>query len=77
MIYFDPKDSARAIPLNILDSPGHEFDGLVVDNVMGIFKKLWPDAFTVGARIAFSREYCRISKTSTITLRCHGTSHLL
>jgi hypothetical protein len=51
VIYFDPKDSARAIPLNLLDSPGHEFDGLVVDNVMGIFKKLWPDAFTVGARM--------------------------
>jgi len=51
VIYFNPKDSARAIPLNLLDSPGHEFDGLVVDNVMGIFKKLWPEAFTVGARM--------------------------
>jgi len=51
VIYFNPKDQARAIPLNLLDSPGHEFDGLVVDNVMGIFKKLWPDAFAVGARM--------------------------
>lgn len=51
VIYFNPKDSARAIPLNLLDSPSHEFDGLVVDNVMGIFKKLWPDAFAVGARM--------------------------
>jgi hypothetical protein len=51
VIYFNPKDPVRAIPLNILDSPAHEFDGLVVDNVIGIFKKLWPDAFAVGARM--------------------------
>src|SRR5581483_4294334 len=51
VIYFNPKDSDRAIPLNLLDSPGREFDGLVVDNVMGIFKKLWPEAFAVGARM--------------------------
>jgi hypothetical protein len=51
VIYFDPKDSTRAIPLNLLDSPGPEFDGLVVDNVMSVFKKLWPDAFAVGARM--------------------------
>ncbi len=50
-IYFNPKDPERAIPLNLLDSPGHEFDGLVVDNVMSIFKQLWPDAFAAGARM--------------------------
>ena len=51
VIYFNPKDLTRAIPLNLLDSPSHEFDGLVVDNAVGIFKKLWPDAFAVGARM--------------------------
>jgi len=51
VIYFNPKDSERAIPLNLLDSPGRDFDGLVVDNVVGILKKLWPDAFAVGARM--------------------------
>jgi Helicase HerA, central domain len=71
VIYFDPKDSARAIPLNLLDSPGHEFDGLVVDNVMGIFKKLWPDAFTVGARmedIFRSSFYALIERPSPTSL---------
>jgi len=51
VIYFDPKDPARAIPLNLLDSPSHDLDGLVVDNVIGIFKKLFPEAFAVGARM--------------------------
>ena len=37
VIYFNPKDTAHAIPLNLLDSPAPEFDGLVVDNVLGIF----------------------------------------
>src|SRR5690349_19798251 len=32
VIYFNPKDSTHAIPLNLLDSPAPEFDGLVVDN---------------------------------------------
>jgi Helicase HerA, central domain len=51
VIYFNPKDLNRAIPLNLLDSPAPEFDGLVVDNVLGIFKQLWPDAFAAGARM--------------------------
>lgn len=51
VIYFNPKDPARAIPLNLLNSPGRDFDGVVVDNVVGILKKLWPDAFAVGARM--------------------------
>jgi hypothetical protein len=51
VVYFNPKDPARTIPLNLLDSPSRELDGLVVDNVVGIFKQLWPDAFAVGARM--------------------------
>jgi hypothetical protein len=51
VIYFNPKDLARAIPLNLLDSPSRELDPLVVDNAVGIFKLLWPDAFAVGARM--------------------------
>jgi hypothetical protein len=51
VIYFNPKDPARTIPLNLLDSPDHELDGVVVDNVISIFKQLWPDAFGVGARM--------------------------
>src|SRR5579864_8633226 len=51
VIYFNPKDVTHAIPLNLLDSPSREFDGQVVDNVVGIFKLLWPEAFAVGARM--------------------------
>jgi len=51
VVYFNPKDPARTIPLNLFDSPSRELDGLVVDNVVGIFKQLWPDAFAVGARM--------------------------
>ncbi len=50
VIYFNPKDPARAIPLNLLDSPSRELEGLVVDNIISIFKQLWPDAFGAGAR---------------------------
>jgi hypothetical protein len=51
VIYFNPKDLTRAIPLNLLDSPSPELDPMVVDNAVGIFKLLWPDAFAVGARM--------------------------
>jgi DNA helicase HerA-like ATPase len=51
VIYFNPKDPARTIPLNVLDSPDHELNGVVVDNAIGIFKQLWPAAFGVGARM--------------------------
>jgi DNA helicase HerA-like ATPase len=51
VIYFNPKDPARTIPLNLLDSPDHELDGVVVDNAISIFKQLWPAAFGVGARM--------------------------
>jgi len=66
VIYFDPKDPDRAIPLNLLDSPSHDLDGLVVDNVMGIFKQLWPDAFAVGARMEdiFRNSFYKIAALS-------------
>ncbi|HEV8039831.1 MAG TPA: type IV secretion system DNA-binding domain-containing protein [Bryobacteraceae bacterium] len=51
VIYFNPKDPDRTIPLNLLDSPDHELDGVAVDNVISIFKQLWPDAFAIGARM--------------------------
>jgi len=51
VIYFNPKDPTRAIPLNLLDSPSPDLNDLVVQNVMGIFAQLWPDAFSVGARM--------------------------
>lgn len=51
VIYFNPRDAARAIVLNLLDSPSPEFDDVVVDNAVGILKQLWPDAFKVGARM--------------------------
>ena len=51
VIHFNPKDPVRAIPLNLLDSPSPDLNDLVVQNVMGIFAQLWPDAFSVGARM--------------------------
>ena len=51
VIYFNPRDPFRAIVVNLLDSPGREFDNEVAQNAVGIFKQLWPDAFSVGARM--------------------------
>jgi hypothetical protein len=45
VIYFNPKDRERAFALNMLDCrrPGER--GLVVSNVIGIFKKLWVESW--------------------------------
>jgi len=45
VIYFNPKNQERAFALNLLDCrrPGQR--GLVVSNVIGIFKKLWADSW--------------------------------
>ena len=45
VIYINPKDRSRAIALNMLYCPRPEQRGLVVSNVIGIFRKLWADSF--------------------------------
>ena len=41
VIYFNPKDRERAFSLNMLECRRKEQRGLVVSNVISIFKKLW------------------------------------
>jgi DNA helicase HerA-like ATPase len=45
VIYFNPKDPTRAFALNLLDCRREGQRGLVVSNVISIFKKLWVDSF--------------------------------
>ena len=45
VIYFNPKDQERAFALNMLDCRRPDQRGLVVSNVIGIFKKLWVDSW--------------------------------
>jgi len=45
IIYFNPKDRERAFALNMLDCRRKEQQGLVVSNVIGIFKKLWSESW--------------------------------
>jgi hypothetical protein len=45
VIYFNPKNRERAFALNLLDCGHEEQRGLVVSNVISIFKKLWADSF--------------------------------
>jgi hypothetical protein len=45
VIYFNPKNRERAFALNLLDCRREEQRGLVVSNVISIFKKLWADSF--------------------------------
>ena len=45
VIYFNPKDQERAFALNMLDCRRRSQRGLVVSNVIGIFKKLWADSW--------------------------------
>jgi Type IV secretion-system coupling protein DNA-binding domain len=45
VIYFNPKDRKRAFALNMLECRRPDQRGLVVSNVIGIFKKLWADSW--------------------------------
>lgn len=45
VIYFNAKDQARALALNLLECPRPEQHGLIVSNVIGIFKKIWADSW--------------------------------
>ncbi len=45
VIYFNPKDHERAFALNMLECRRPDQRGLVVSNVIGIFKKLWLDSW--------------------------------
>ncbi len=45
VIYFNPKDKQRAFALNMLDCRRRSQGGLVVSNVISIFKKLWADSW--------------------------------
>jgi Helicase HerA, central domain/TraM recognition site of TraD and TraG len=45
VIHVNPKDLERAFALNMLHCPRPEQRGLVVSNVISIFKKLWADSW--------------------------------
>jgi hypothetical protein len=45
VIYFNPKDPKRAFALNLLECRRSDQRGLVVSNVIGIFKKLWAESW--------------------------------
>ena len=45
VIYFNPKDHERAFGLNLLECRRSDQRGLVVSNVISIFKKLWFDSW--------------------------------
>ena len=45
VIYFNPKDSSRAVAINVLECPRPEQRGLVVSNVVSIFHRLWQDSW--------------------------------
>jgi Type IV secretion-system coupling protein DNA-binding domain len=45
VIYLNPKDRERAFALNMLDCRRPVQRGLIVSNVIGIFKKLWADSW--------------------------------
>jgi hypothetical protein len=45
VIYFNPKDRERAFALNMLECRRADQRGLVVSNVIGIFKKLWAESW--------------------------------
>jgi DNA helicase HerA-like ATPase len=45
VVYCNPKDQTRAFALNLLESPRPEQRGLVVANVIGMFRTIWRENF--------------------------------
>lgn len=46
VIYFDPSDLQNPIAFNPMEQVGDEFRHLVASGIMGVFKKIWPDAWS-------------------------------
>jgi len=47
VIYFNPADMEHPIAFNPMEQPnGEEFRHLVASGLMGVFKKIWPDAWS-------------------------------
>ncbi len=46
VIYFDPSDIENPIAFNPMEQVGTEFRHLVASGIMGVFKKIWPDAWS-------------------------------
>lgn len=46
VIYFNPADLDFPIAFNPLEQVGNEFRHLVASGIMGVFKKIWPDAWS-------------------------------
>ena len=46
MIYFDPSDMEHPIAFNPMEQVGTEFRHLVASGIMGVFKKIWVDAWS-------------------------------
>jgi len=51
VIYFDPSDINYPIGFNPLERVGDEYRHLVASGMMGVFQKIWPDAWS--ARMAY------------------------
>ncbi len=46
VIYFDPSDTDNPIAFNPMEQVDGEFRHLVASGIMGVFKKIWPDAWS-------------------------------
>ena len=46
VIYFDPSDLENPIAFNPMEQVGTKFRHLVASGIMGVFKKIWPDAWS-------------------------------
>lgn len=51
VIYFDPSDIEHPVGFNPLERVGNEYRHLVASGMMGVFQKIWPDAWS--ARMAY------------------------
>ena len=46
VIYFDPSDLGNPIAFNPMENVDDDFRHLIASGIMGVFKKIWPDAWS-------------------------------
>lgn len=68
VIYFDPSDLTNPIAFNVLEKVDYEYRHLVAAGLMGVFKKLWVDAWSGRMEYILNNTILALLETEGATL---------
>ncbi len=68
VIYFDPSDLTFPIAFNVLDKVDYEYRHLVAAGLMGVFKKIWVDAWSGRMEYILNNTILALLETEGATL---------